>query len=103
MARARVSLRFSIFPPGLPSLGAFSALHQSALLPIGCQTGRGGGIRTPTLGFGDRWSTVEPTPLSLLNFFVSRVLAARIAKLFSLHAIGVLLPILGGGVVSVFA
>src|ERR1700734_1692486 len=29
------------------------------------ETGRGGGIRTPTLGFGDRWSTVEPTPLPL--------------------------------------
>src|SRR5579863_5891682 len=28
------------------------------------QTGRGGGIRTPTLGFGDRWSTVKPTPLN---------------------------------------
>ena len=31
--------------------------------PVACQNGRGGGIRTPTLGFGDRWSTVEPTPL----------------------------------------
>src|SRR5580700_3417964 len=29
------------------------------------RAGRGGGIRTPTLGFGDRWSTVEPTPLNL--------------------------------------
>src|ERR1700734_957321 len=28
------------------------------------RTGRGGGIRTPTLGFGDRWSTVKPTPLN---------------------------------------
>ena len=27
------------------------------------QAGRGGGIRTPTSGFGDRRSTVEPTPL----------------------------------------
>src|ERR1700741_5213919 len=27
------------------------------------QSGRGGGIRTPTSGFGDRRSTVEPTPL----------------------------------------
>src|SRR5262249_29364172 len=25
--------------------------------------GRGGGIRTPTRGFGDRWSAVKPTPL----------------------------------------
>jgi hypothetical protein len=29
-----------------------------------CKTGRGGGIRTPTSGFGDRRSTVEPTPLN---------------------------------------
>ena len=28
------------------------------------KTGRGGGIRTPTSGFGDRRSTVEPTPLN---------------------------------------
>src|ERR1700722_7064740 len=34
--------------------------HRS---PPPYKTGRGGGIRTPTLGFGDRWSTVEPTPL----------------------------------------
>src|SRR5436190_5796974 len=27
------------------------------------QDGRGGGIRTPTRGFGDRWSAVKPTPL----------------------------------------
>src|SRR5271169_6527692 len=26
--------------------------------------GRGGGIRTPTRGFGDRWSAVKPTPLN---------------------------------------
>ena len=32
------------------------------------KTGRGGGIRTPTLGFGDRWSTVEPTPLNFRTF-----------------------------------
>src|SRR5271155_3730256 len=46
-------------------------LRQSTLQPrcVPCplhlqQTGRGGGIRTPTLGFGDRWSTVKPTPLN---------------------------------------
>src|ERR1700679_1004643 len=33
-------------------------------LPFHVRTGRGGGIRTPTLGFGDRWSTVKPTPLN---------------------------------------
>src|SRR5580704_4097675 len=48
------------------------SLRQSTLQPccIPCpplhqQTGRGGGIRTPTLGFGDRWSTVKPTPLKI--------------------------------------
>ena len=43
------------------------SLHSSidpARPAIGCRSGRGGGIRTPTLGFGDRWSTVEPTPLN---------------------------------------
>ena len=60
------------------------------------KTGRGGGIRTPTLGFGDRWSTVEPTPLNpsddplricrfapprLLHFLVRGVFPARIAEL----------------------
>jgi hypothetical protein len=34
---------------------------------------------------------------------VTRVLAARIAKLLRLHPVGVLLPILGGRVVPVFA
>src|ERR1700674_2233466 len=38
---------------------------------IARQSGRGGGIRTPTLGFGDRWSTVEPTPLSNSIYFTS--------------------------------
>src|SRR5208282_65895 len=34
-------------------------------LPI---PGRGGGIRTPTSGFGDRRSTVKPTPLKRISF-----------------------------------
>ena len=75
------------------------------------RNGRGGGIRTPTSGFGDRRSTVEPTPLNsrpprivpqpkgcadngantvnfqaLLHFLVRRVLAARLAKLARLRA-----------------
>src|SRR5579885_3079052 len=33
--------------------------------------GRGGGIRTPTRGFGDRWSAVKPTPLHLLVYLIS--------------------------------
>src|SRR5437879_6607499 len=52
----------------------------------GGQDGRGGGIRTPTRGFGDRWSAVKPTPLgpttpSLLDFPMHLVLAALRAKL----------------------
>src|SRR4051794_30399458 len=54
--------------------------------------GRGGGIRTPTRGFGDRWSAVKPTPLYdppngwgavliLLDFLVTLVLAAMAAEL----------------------
>jgi hypothetical protein len=47
---------------------------------------------------------VEPTPLSqLLHFFVTRVLAARIAKLLRFHPVGMFLPILGGRVIPVFA
>ena len=34
---------------------------------------------------------------------MARVLAARVAKLFRFHPIGMLLPILGGRVVPVFA
>jgi hypothetical protein len=34
---------------------------------------------------------------------VARVLAARIAKLLGFHPVGMLLPILGGGVIPVFA
>jgi hypothetical protein len=34
---------------------------------------------------------------------MTRVLAARIAKLLRLHPVGMLLPILGGGVIPVFA
>src|SRR5258708_12585727 len=47
---------------------------------------------------------VEPTPLTrLLHFLVTRVLAARIAKLLRFHPVGMLLPILGGRVIPVFA
>jgi hypothetical protein len=34
---------------------------------------------------------------------VARVLAARIAKFLRFHPVGMLLPILGGGVIPVFA
>ena len=44
------------------SRSAFSHLLR-APRRLSQRAGRGGGIRTPTLGFGDRWSTVKPTPL----------------------------------------
>jgi hypothetical protein len=44
-----------------------------------------------------------PKTATLLNFLVPGVLAARIAKLPGLHAFGVLLLVLGGRVVAVFA
>src|SRR5271156_1667715 len=70
-------------PPECPSLPRVAL----ALLPrrAAQQSGRGGGIRTPTLGFGDRWSTVEPTPLRMFHFLVRGVFAARIAKLLRLE------------------
>ena len=40
---------------------------------------------------------------SSLRFFVSRVLPARTAKLLGLHAFGVLLLVLGGGVIAILA
>jgi hypothetical protein len=48
--------------------------------------------------------TVLPkTSKQLLHFLVRRVFAARIAKLFRLHTIGVLLFVLRGRVVAIFA
>src|ERR1035437_1353773 len=42
----------------------FASSAINLLLPTVCGVvGRGGGIRTPTRGFGDRWSAVKPTPL----------------------------------------
>src|SRR6266478_7253162 len=41
--------------------------------------------------------------IRLLNFFMTRVLAARITKLLRLHPVGMLLPIFGGRVIPVFA
>src|SRR5579862_4153031 len=91
--------RFSLRPQPFSVSGNFFSASS-----IACQNGRGGGIRTPTLGFGDRWSTVEPTPLkSLLHFLVARVLAARLAKFLRFHPVGMLLPVLSGRVVPVFA
>ena len=60
--------------------------------------GRGGGIRTPTRGFGDRWSAVKPTPLGrpridrgnpiLLDFLVRLVLAAMPAEFLHFQPLG---------------
>src|SRR5262252_865810 len=55
--------------------------------------GRGGGIRTPTRGFGDRWSAVKPTPLgsaipSLLDFPMHLVLAALGAEFLQFQPFG---------------
>jgi hypothetical protein len=39
----------------------------------------------------------------LFGLFMGRVLPTRTAKLFGLHAVGVLLLIFGGGVIAIFA
>src|SRR5215467_1089057 len=79
-------------------------------------SGRGGGIRTPIPGFGDRSPNRWTTPLNsipvcsptsqnrnLFHFFVRRLLAARVAKLLRFQTFGVLLLVLRRGVVAVFA
>src|SRR5215469_10570089 len=77
--------------------------------------GRGGGIRTPTRGFGDRWSAVKPTPLGhtpptirehptiLLDFLMRLVLAAMTAELLQLDALRRRLFVLGRRIVPVLA
>jgi hypothetical protein len=76
--------------------------------------GRGGGIRTPTRGFGDRWSAVKPTPLRstpsleggksiLLDFFVRLVLPAVPAELLHFQPLRRRFLILGRRIVPVFA
>src|SRR5450432_3060643 len=54
-----------VVPRALNPLHHFS--HKSSLAEYSqlsyAVVGRGGGIRTPTRGFGDRWSAVKPTPL----------------------------------------
>src|SRR5689334_18228058 len=83
--------------------------------------GRGGGIRTPTRGFGDRWSAVKPTPLHstssvtcrgqawqepsppLLDLLVGHVLAAEGAELLQLNALRGGFLVLHAGVVLALA
>jgi len=47
-------------------------------------------------------SDLQYSESRLLNFFVRRVLPARVAKLLRFHPVGMLLPVLHGGVVPVF-
>src|SRR5690242_6676702 len=56
-------LRSSSFP----LLETFVCRAERGKTAIG--GGRGGGIRTPTRGFGDRWSAVKPTPLRSLTVY----------------------------------
>src|SRR5579875_1004662 len=86
------------------------------------KAGRGGGIRTPTSGFGDRRSAVEPTPLNfraggskfagclqalmpraLLNFLVRRVLATGVAIFPRFEPVRMFLPVFRGRVIAIFA
>src|SRR5690242_4972330 len=86
------------------------------VLPIlGWVNGRGGGIRTPTRGFGDRWSAVKPTPLGhtpqqtgghlpiLLNFLVGLMLAAVAAELLQLDALRGRLFVLCPRIIAILA
>src|SRR5215475_2221543 len=95
--------------------------------PYCSNSGRGGGIRTPIPGFGDRspnrWTTplkanrrlyfppeAAPSPdcvrgvkQKLFHFFMRSVLAARVAKLLCLQPVRVLLLIFCRCVVAIFA
>ena len=100
------------------SLAAQSSLPLFAVsvAPLGyLDSGRGGGIRTPIPGFGDRSPSRWTTPLIsvpalrpredelLLHFFVRRLTAACIAELLGFHPFCVLLLVLRRRVVAVFA
>ena len=64
----RSSIVRSLYCAAATALTRFDQSFIHDLL-LGCffswafKIGRGGGIRTPTRGFGDRWSAVKPTPL----------------------------------------
>src|SRR6266436_462134 len=113
-------------PPCDSSLLIFTARvainpHSSALSVRFPNSGRGGGIRTPIPGFGDRSPSRWTTPLNskpacpspcendpcenvkLLHFLVCRLFAARIAELLRLQPLGVLLLVFRRCVVAVFA
>jgi hypothetical protein len=46
---------------------------------------------------------ITPSIGSLFHFFVRRLLAAGIAKLLRFHPFGMLLFVLSGGVIAIFA
>src|SRR5215472_18058338 len=79
-------------------------------------SGRGGGIRTPIPGFGDRspdrWTTPlnsipvcpeNPPKQKLFHFLVRRLFAARVAELLRFQTLAVLLLVFCRGVVAVLA
>src|ERR1700745_1923077 len=96
---------------GLPLVPAALPFLQGTL-----NSGRGGGIRTPIPGFGDRspdrWTTPlnsspvcpgNPPKQKLFHFLVRRLLAARIAEFLRFQTLAVLLLVFGRGVVAVLA
>src|SRR5437762_9215358 len=133
--RAHPALRFIVFhfyrlrrhkASSLPRSGLAPAppfrFHAPAglgarLTPLrALNSGRGGGIRTPIPGFGDRspnrWTTplnsipvcpANPPKQKLFHFLVRRLLAARIAKLLSFQTLRMFLLVLRRGVVAVLA
>src|ERR1700730_3152181 len=94
-----------------------SFIGGRAIPSVPINSGRGGGIRTPIPGFGDRSPSRWTTPLrsnpacphpsakkkKLLHFLVRRLFPARVAELLRFHPLGMLLLVLGGRVVAVFA
>src|SRR5271169_4963431 len=109
-------------PPGDSSLLIFTARVAMLRFPftspaarVLLNPGRGGGIRTPIPGFGDRspnrWTTplrskpVLPSEhlLKLFRFFMRRVLPARPAELLGLQAVRMLLLVFCGGVIPILA
>src|SRR5581483_1813100 len=97
------------------AFGQCLTLSIASMLAPGFQmaglVGRGGGIRTPTRGFGDRWSTVQPTPLRspsgdlsiLLDFAVHLVFPAVRTEFFEFQTLSGCFLILGTRIVTVFA
>src|ERR1022692_4967603 len=64
---AHLQLQIVEIIPRVPNpnfdVGNSHKVFLSLALQLVAVFGRAGGIRTPTRGFGDRWSAVKPTPL----------------------------------------